>query len=62
MKMNYIAPLTETVYLSAQNILQDEAGNMDSHGKLPGDDPDLGANSGVFESEDLESKKGLWED
>ena len=61
MKTNYIAPLTEIVYLNTENILDP---SQDSTGTLPGDDPDLGANRVVLDQEefDVQKNQNLWDD
>ena len=57
--MSYFAPLTEFVYISAENILEGEL-TQDSEGT---DDPwHVGANTGTFEDEEPTGKKGLWDD
>ena len=59
MKVNYLAPITEIVYINAQNILED---NQDSHGyQDPWENPDLGANSASFEEEAV-SGKNIWDE
>ncbi len=59
MKINYLAPITEIVYINAQNILED---NQDSTGTMdPWEDPDLGANSASFEEETV-SGKNIWDE
>lgn len=59
MKMNYLAPITDIVYINAQNILekgQDSTGTQDGWGE------DTGANSASFEEEGVSSSKSIWED
>jgi hypothetical protein len=60
MKMNYLAPLTEIVYISAQKILEGD-GTTDSDGfQDPGG---VDANIGSFDvSEEITSGKGIWDD
>lgn len=59
MKMNYLAPITEIVYISAQNILEK---GQDSTGKdNPWTDPD--ANSTTFDvEEEANSNRSIWDD
>lgn len=59
MEKKYIAPLTEIVYLSAENILEGE-GNQDSHGI---DDPGtVGANTSSFDEDEISGTRSLWDD
>ena len=59
MEKKYIAPLTEIVYLSAENILERE-GTQDSLGTYPPDIVD--ANSGTFDEEESNSNRSIWDD
>ena len=60
MKMNYIAPLTEVVYINAQAILEGE-GTTESHGYQ--DPEEVDANVGSFDvSEEITPGKGIWDD
>ena len=59
MEKKYIAPLTEIVFLSAENILEGE-GNQDSHGT---DDPGtVDANTGSFNEDEITGTRSLWDD
>ena len=60
MKKEYKAPLTDIVYLSIGEILQEADGTTDSLGHMNGDD--AGANDSFFEESesDFTSSKNLW--
>lgn len=58
MEKKYIAPLTEIVYLSAENILEGN-GNQDSHGYQ---DPwESDANNSSFDEEEATNTKNIWD-
>ena len=61
MEKKYIAPLTEIVIISSENILEGVEGTMDSNGKQnPGT---VDANYSSFDEEDIFStSKSLWDD
>ena len=58
MKTTYLAPITEIVYINAQNILEDQ----DSTGTQDGWGDDTGANSVSFEEEGVVSSNNLWDE
>lgn len=59
MEKKYIAPLTDIVIISAENILEGE-GNQDSHGT---DDPGgVDANISTFDEEEFSTPRSLWDD
>ena len=59
MEKKYIAPLTEIVYLSAENILEGE-GTQDSHGtQEPGT---VDANTSSFDESEMTGTRSLWDD
>ena len=59
MEKKYIAPLTEIVFLSAENILEGE-GNQDSHGEQ--DPNDVDANTSSFDGDEITGSRSLWDD
>ena len=59
MEKKYIAPLTEIVFLSAENILEGE-GTQDSHGtQNPGT---VDANTSSFDEDEFSTPRSLWDD
>ena len=59
MEKKYIAPLTEIVSLSAENILEGE-GTQDSHGtQNPGT---VDANTSSFDESEMTGTRSLWDD
>lgn len=61
MKMNYLAPITEIVYISAQNIL--EKGQDSTGTQNPWDGPESpDANSTTFDMEEANSNRSIWDD
>ena len=59
MRKLYNAPLTEIVYISAENILEGE-GTQDSNGTQ--DPIHVDANSSSFDEDEFSGAKSLWDD
>ncbi len=59
MEKKYIAPLTDIVIISAENILEGE-GTQDSHGtQNPGT---VDANTSSFDEGEMTGTRSLWDD